>query len=128
MIPGNQHKQMTNSNETGPISMAWSGVSTSRNKPQPMPIAFPRPLKPDNWQTVISDEVFVYSAHLDPWTKNGSTIRVLGSITKDRLMNPNRMQLYCKVWILDDDGQTVTVEISNVTSIADPDLFEKDFQ
>ena len=84
-------------------------------------LAFPQPLEPDNWQIVIPGKIFVYSAHLDPWSKNESIIHVLGSITKEELVNFNKTELSCKIWIVGDDGQSVAVDMSKVTEITDLD-------
>ncbi|KAK2140001.1 hypothetical protein LSH36_1519g00007 [Paralvinella palmiformis] len=93
-----------------------------------MTVKFPRPLEPDNWQIVIPKKVFVYSAHLDPWSRNESIIHILGSITKKDLINPNRSQLYCKIWIVSEDSQSVIVDTTKVTRIIDPDFAWEDFE
>ena len=96
--------------------------------PPAMIVKFPRALEPDNWQIVIPKKVFVYSAHLDPWSRNESIIHILGSITKKDLINPNRSQLYCKIWIVSEDSQSVIVDTSKVTRITDPDFTWEDFE
>ena len=64
---------------------------------------------PDNWQRVIRDKSYVYSAHLDPQSKgNVSTIRIIGALEKSALVHKNELKLYCNVWIKKGDRKINT--------------------
>ncbi|KAK2140855.1 hypothetical protein LSH36_1226g00009 [Paralvinella palmiformis] len=81
-------------------------------------LSYQDPVNPDNWQTVVPDQIFVYmahldlwnfmqsiihvlgtmghveSAHLDSWNFVESIIHVLGAIRHTELTNPNRTRLF----------------------------------
>lgn len=75
------------------------------------------PPDPDNWQTVVPDKIFVYSAHLDSWTIDKSIVHVLGTMENAEIHSPNRTELFCKLGIFVDDSRTPTVHMSEVSEI-----------
>ena len=65
---------------------------------------------PDNWQRVIRDKSYVYSAHLDPQSKgNVSTIRIIGTLETSAFEHKNELELYCNVWIKKGDRKINTI-------------------
>jgi len=81
--------------------------------------SYPEPVDPDNWQTVVPDKIFVYSAHLDSWNFVESIIHVLGTIHHTELTNPNRIRLFCKIWTFREDTRIPNVYISEITEVND---------
>ena len=96
-------------------SRAVQNKSTVRSPS--MTLIYPRAPDPDRWQVAVPEKTYVYSAHLDPWSRNETVIHVLGSTTKDELMNPNRTKLYCKIWVI--NGTSLRVLTSEVTDVMD---------
>ena len=96
---------------TIPVRQPFSRPVQTRSHPHPLP------LEPDNWQIVIPNVVFVYSAHLDPWSKEESVIHILGSTLKNELTSPKRTDLYCKIWIDGDEDNAPSVCETNPASI-----------
>ena len=43
-------------------------------------LSYQDPVNPDNWQTVVLAQIFVYMAHLDLWNFMQSIIHVLGTM------------------------------------------------
>jgi hypothetical protein len=50
----------------------------------------------DNWQTVIGDLLYVYSAHADPRYNNFTIIRIFGIMSRQELVDPGRRIYYCQ--------------------------------
>jgi len=78
-------------------------------------------MKRDSWQTVIPDRVFVYSSHLDPWSRNEIVIHILAPLSKDEMKKAIMTPLYCKIWIGDDTGQLLTVKTALASCVTDLD-------
>ena len=93
------------------LSEAPSDASTSPEKQPETPdadesmendVTYRRALEPDDWQTVVTHESYVYAAHLD-W-KSGefvSLIRVIGSLGEKEYNDLKNHHFYCvlRTWI-----------------------------
>jgi len=73
----------------------------------------------DDWQPVIANVCYVYSAYLNPESKeNTSSIRILGTLRREEYTNNTFMPtLYCVIWIWRSDCQYPRVMTSPVTNV-----------
>ena len=71
----------------------------------------PEAYDPDDWRVVVPGDIYVYSAHLDPWLEESlSTIRILGTMRDALYTNLDlRPKLWCRVWEMD----SVSLEVDS---------------
>ena len=79
-------------------------------------VDYVKPPDPDNWQTVIPDVMYVYSAYVNVWSTISTEIHILGALRQDYFRNPELLKSYCKIWIMRSDN-VVMVEISKVVNV-----------
>ena len=80
--------------------------------------SYPDPIDPDKWQTVVPGRIFVYSAHLDPWTFDQTVIRIMGNINWAKMEIENETKLSCKLWLSKNSKDRADVFISPVARIS----------
>ena len=70
-----------------------------------------------NWQTVVANISFVYSAYLDPFGEAGNhtDILLLGALKESQLRTNFRNELHCKLFV--DDETIITAKLHSLDEV-----------